>query len=94
MFCKLSSERYHADGIYPQNDKNIVTLGGAGFGVMAIIVGIEQGLISREEGVGRLERIVDFLTEADRFNGVRLHWLNDETGDVKPLVKMMIEEIW
>ena len=39
----LARERFHADDIYPQNDKNIVTSGGAGFGVMAILVGIERG---------------------------------------------------
>ncbi|HEX2628150.1 MAG TPA: beta-glucosidase, partial [Chitinophagaceae bacterium] len=37
----LGRERLHMDNIYPENDKHIVTSGGAGFGVMAIIVGIE-----------------------------------------------------
>jgi hypothetical protein len=35
-------ERYHIDGIYPENDKHIITTGGTGFGVMAILVGIER----------------------------------------------------
>ena len=80
----MARERYHEDGNYPQDDKNIVTLGGSGFGVMAILVGIERGFITREEGVDRLEQIVAFLSEADRFNGVWPHWLNGETGTVKP----------
>ena len=34
----LARERFHADDVYPQNDKNTVTSGGGGFGVMAILV--------------------------------------------------------
>jgi hypothetical protein len=64
---------------------NTVTIGGSGFGVMAIIVGIERGFISRAEGVDRLEKIINFLlNDADRFHGVWSHWLNGNTGDVIP----------
>src|SRR3546814_2424126 len=35
----MARERYHVDGVYPQNDKNVVTYGGSGFGIMAILVG-------------------------------------------------------
>lgn len=80
----LARERFHTDGIYPQNDKNIVTSGGAGFGVMAILVGIERSFISREQGRKHLEKIVHFLETADRFHGAWPHWWNGETGKVKP----------
>jgi hypothetical protein len=59
---------------------NTVTIGGSGFGVMAILVGIERGFITRMEGVNRLAQIVDFLTTADRFHGVWPHWMNGNTG--------------
>ncbi|MEQ8471849.1 MAG: glucoamylase family protein [Marinoscillum sp.] len=62
-----------------------VTIGGSGFGVMSIIVGIERGFITREEGVQRLSKIVNFLhNHADRFHGVWSHWLNGTTGTVRP----------
>lgn len=80
----LARERFHMDGNYPQNDKNVVTTGGSGFGIMAILVGIERGFISRQEGTGRLEKIVNYLEKADRFHGVWPHWLYGETGKVKP----------
>ncbi len=80
----LARERFHVDNIYPQNDKNVVTSGGGGFGVMAILVGIERGFITREEGRQRLEKIVQFLETADRFHGAWPHWWNGETGKVKP----------
>ncbi len=80
----MARERFHVDGIYPQNDKNVVTSGGSGFGLMAILTGIERGFITREEGVERLAHIVEFLEQADRFHGVWPHWLYGETGKVKP----------
>ncbi len=63
---------------------NTVTTGGSGFGVMSILVGIERGFITRQQGIDRLETIVDFLTNADRFHGVWAHWLNGETGKTIP----------
>ena len=83
----LARERFHADDVYPQNDKHIVTSGGGGFGVMAILVGIERNFITREEGRQRLEKIVSFLETADRFHGAWPHWWNGETGKVKPFSK-------
>ncbi|HMU47909.1 MAG TPA: glucoamylase family protein [Chitinophagaceae bacterium] len=83
----LARERFHADNIYPQNDKSTVTSGGGGFGVMAILVGIERGFITRDQGRERLEKIVHFLETSDRFHGVWPHWWNGETGKVKPFSK-------
>lgn len=80
----MARERYHSDNIYPENDKNIVTSGGSGFGLMAIIIGIERGFISRTQGIERLEKITGFLEKADRFHGAWPHWMNGETGKVKP----------
>src|SRR5690606_6419766 len=66
----LARERIHIDGDYPQNDQDVVTTGGSGFGIMTILVGIERGFITRSEGYNRLNRIVDYLGKADRFHGV------------------------
>jgi hypothetical protein len=80
----LARERFHVDNQYAENDKNVVTTGGGGFGVMAILVGIERGFISRQQGFERLQKIVNFLEKADRFYGAWPHWLYGETGKVKP----------
>lgn len=77
-------ERFHADNVYPENDKHVVTSGGTGFGVMAILVGIERGFITRKEGLERLTHFITWLEKADRFHGVWPHWWNGETGKVKP----------
>ncbi len=83
----MARERFHEDGIYPDNDMNVVTSGGSGFGLMAILVGVERGFITRDEAVDRYFRIVDFLKKADRFHGAWPHWLYGETGKVKPFSK-------
>ncbi len=83
----LARERVHMDGIYPSNDENVVTSGGSGFGVMAILVGIERGFIEREEAVRRYERILNFLETADRYHGVYPHWWYGDTGKTKAFSK-------
>src|SRR5436190_11608209 len=83
----MARERFHTDNDYSENDKNIITSGGSGFGVMSLIVAIERKFISREEGLQRLEKIVHFLETADRFHGAWPHWWHGETGKVKPFGK-------
>lgn len=83
----LAKERTHMDNVYPQNDQNVVTTGGSGFGLMAILVGIERGFISREQGFERFVKIVDYLSKADRFHGAWPHWLDGPTGKVQPFGK-------
>lgn len=63
---------------------NLVTSGGSGFGLMAIIVGIERNFISRADGIARLDKILDFLESADRFHGAWSHWIDGTTGNVIP----------
>jgi hypothetical protein len=64
---------------------DVVTIGGSGFGVMALIVGTERNFISREEGAKHLLKMLRFLTSsAQRFHGAYPHWLNGWTGQVVP----------
>jgi hypothetical protein len=64
---------------------DIVTSGGSGFGIMAIVVGIDRQFISRGEGLARMQKIVSFLkTKSARFHGAFPHWLNGSTGAAVP----------
>jgi hypothetical protein len=83
----LARERIHLDDIYPQNDRDIITLGGSGFGVMAVLVGIERGWITRAQALERFQKNVAYLAKADRFHGVWPHWLDGPTGKVQPFSK-------
>src|SRR5699024_5757726 len=80
----MAPERINVSGEYPQDDENVVTVGGSGFGLMAILVGIKRGYISRLQALDRFKKIVAFLEKADRFHGVWPHWLYGKTGKVKP----------
>ncbi|MRG47471.1 beta-glucosidase [Chitinophaga sp. SYP-B3965] len=62
----------------------VVTIGGSGFGVMAILVGIERKFVTREQGLERLLKIVQFLSKADHYHGIWPHWMNGATGKTIP----------
>jgi hypothetical protein len=60
---------------------DVVTSGGTGFGLMAMVVGIERGFITRAEGVQRWKKVVGFLKNtAQRYHGAWPHWLNGSSG--------------
>ncbi len=63
---------------------DLVTTGGSGFGLMAMVVALERNWITREETVQRWDKMVTFLEQADRFHGAWPHWLNGQTGHVIP----------
>lgn len=79
----MARERYHPDGVYPRDDEHVVTTGGSGFGLMAIVVGMEREFIPRDSAVARLDKIADFLDNTTRFHGVWPHWMNGETGETQ-----------
>ncbi len=60
----------------------VVTTGGSGFGIMAIIVAAERGWVTREQAADRMNKIVKFLWKADAFHGVFPHWMDGATGKV------------
>lgn len=61
------------------NDRgDVVTTGGTGFGLMALIVGAERTFITREQASQRTLKIVQFLGKAERFKGVWSHWYNPD----------------
>ena len=66
-------------------DNNTVTSGGSGFGIMAIVTGINRNFISRTQGLTRMQTIVSFLKNtAQKFHGAFPHWLNGTSGVVIP----------
>ncbi len=62
-----------------------VTSGGSGFGVMALLAGVNRNFITRAQGFSRLQTITSFLKNtAQTFHGAYPHWLNGSTGVVIP----------
>jgi hypothetical protein len=77
----LSRERSNTSFSYGHE---VVTIGGTGFGIMAIVVATERKWVSREDAVDRMLKMVKFLSKADHYHGIFAHWLNGETGKTIP----------
>ena len=84
--------RYYWDGAEPASGlarENIpgrgdmIAAGASGFGIMASIVGIDRGFVTRGEGVERFLKITSFLERADRFHGAYAHFMDGPTGKVE-----------
>ncbi len=64
---------------------DVVTTGGSGFGIMAMLVGVQRNFISRAQALGRIDTIVNFLTNTvTRYHGAFSHWINGTTGATVP----------
>jgi len=61
---------------------DVVTTGGTGFGIMAMIAAVNREFITRIEGRDRILKITDFLlNNCTRYHGVFAHWVNGATGE-------------
>lgn len=69
-------------------DDRIVATGASGFGMMALVVGVERGFITREQGAERMAKIVTFLGKAPRYHGAWSHFMDDRTGESLPVFGM------
>jgi len=69
-------------------DARIVATGASGFGISALIVAVDRHFISRDQGLGRLEKILTFLEQAPRYHGAWSHYMNDATGQTLSLFGM------
>ncbi|HEY8782584.1 MAG TPA: glucoamylase family protein [Mucilaginibacter sp.] len=64
---------------------DVVTMGGSGFGIMALVAGVSRQFITRAQGLARMQLIVGFLkNNAQTFHGAFPHWMNGSTGAVVP----------
>lgn len=63
---------------------HLVAVGGSGFAIMAMIVAVSRGWITRDAAVVRLERMLSALERAERHHGVFPHFLDGATGMTIP----------
>lgn len=63
---------------------DLVTTGGTGFGIMAMIVAVQRQFIDRAAAVERLLKIARFLSnDATSYHGAFSHWINGSTGQTE-----------
>jgi len=61
-------------------DDATVSVRETGLSVLAYMVGVERGLVSRTAAIGRFQRIVDFLSKVDRYHGMFPEKIDGRTG--------------
>jgi hypothetical protein len=66
-------------------DDRMVATGASGFGISTLIVGVDRGFITREQGVERLTKIVGFLEHAQRYHGAWSHYMDGGSGKTMPV---------
>jgi hypothetical protein len=69
-------------------DDRIVATGASGFGILALVVGMDREFITRTQGIARLHKIVSFLEKAPRYHGAWSHFMDDATGASLPVFSM------
>lgn len=75
---------YEASFVFPGVGRPLA-VGGTGFGVAAIVVGVERGWIERDDAVERVLRIGRFLRDDSprtQLHGAFPHWLHEDTGHI------------
>jgi hypothetical protein len=86
--------RYFWEGAHPDaglarenipGDPDMVATGASGFGLMAIIAGTQRGFVTRDEALARMEKVVAFLENAEKFHGAWSHFINGKTGKMMPV---------
>lgn len=79
--CGLTRDRIP---VGPPDREDLVVTGGSGFGVMALIVAVERGWVSRDEALARLRKMLDFLYRATCYHGAFAHFINGRTAATIP----------
>lgn len=63
----------------------VVTTGGTGFGIMAIVTAASRGFITRAEAATRVLKISNFLiNNCTKYHGAYAHWIHGVTGVTIP----------
>jgi hypothetical protein len=64
---------------------DVVTTGGTGFGIMAMVAAVNRNFITRTEARDRILRITNFLiNNCTRYHGAFAHWINGANGSTVP----------
>lgn len=76
--------RERSAGAFGYDVERVVTTGGTGFGIMALLVAAARGWLPRDAVADRIARIAGFLDRAERHAGVFPHFIDGETGATIP----------
>ncbi len=64
---------------------DVVTTGGTGFGIMAMLAAANRGFVSRADALTRITKIANFYkNNCTAYHGTYAHWINGATGATVP----------
>ncbi len=63
---------------------DLVATGGSGFAIMALVVAVEHGWITREQALERVGAMLEVLVRATCYHGALPHFLDGRTGATLP----------
>lgn len=69
----------------PPGNEDKVALGGSGFGIMAMIVAVSRGWVTREAALARMRTMLDALLRAERYHGAFPHFMHGTSGATIPM---------
>jgi hypothetical protein len=81
--------RYYYEGAHPiagaseeniPGDDRVIATGATGFGVMALMVGVDRHFITRQQGLEQVGKIVSFFERAPRYHGAWSHFNDGGTA--------------
>ncbi|SJZ53861.1 glucoamylase family protein [Consotaella salsifontis] len=75
------------NSVDPDPSDDLVAIGGSGFGVMALVVAVERGWVSRPDALARLDTMLACLERATCYHGVYPHFMNGRTGATIPFFR-------
>lgn len=73
---------------YGGQSRNIVTIGGSGFGLASFPAAVERGWITRGQALERLNKILNFLETVPTYHGAFSHWYYADVARTKPFGNM------
>lgn len=80
-------EAHPVSGLSPEGQPgwgNVCAVGSTGMGMANIIVGVERGIVSREDGLQLALQMLRFLDQtAPKPRGALGHWMDGKTGEIK-----------
>ncbi|MBJ3777611.1 glucoamylase family protein [Acuticoccus mangrovi] len=76
--------RERSGGAFGYDVERVVTTGGTGFGLMALVVGAARGWLARPAVVERIATVAAFLEAAEHHEGVFPHFMDGATGATIP----------
>jgi len=80
----LAPDRRKTHGT-PRDD--LIAIGGSGFGIIALIVAVERGWVTRAAAAERLDRMLEVLNRATCYHGVFPHFMHGGTGATIPFTR-------